>query len=113
MAKADGAARVGGLAEETGGGADLLLWWLSENRGMSLGTTIGRAPVRGRSRLRGHDSSDGVEAVGTWLRISKQVRNVNSANFASVDFSEGQSESAALGRPPGEALFAGRRFSGS
>ena len=69
LAKADAAARVGGFAEEVGGGADLLLAGPEQEDEQGL-----RALVRERGSVRlrhGHDSTDG-EASGSCLRIIRQ-----------------------------------------
>ena len=68
LAKADAAARVGGFAEEVGGGADLLLAGPEQEDEQGLRALVRE---RGSVRLRGHDSTDG-EASGSCLRLSRQ-----------------------------------------
>src|SRR5215216_873823 len=68
LAEADAAAGVRGSASAVGGGAHLLLVRAEQEDEQGLREALRE---RGGVRLRGNDTAHG-EAIGTWLRISKQ-----------------------------------------
>src|SRR5215218_2465173 len=78
LAEADAAAGVRGSALAVGGRAHLLLVRAEQEDEQGLREALRQ---RGSFRLRGNDTAHG-EAIGTWLRISKQFRKVNSQKFA-------------------------------
>src|SRR5215217_931632 len=78
LAEADAAAGVRGSASAVGGGAHLLLVRAEQEDEQGLREALRE---RGGVRLRGNDTAHG-EAIGTWLRISKQFRKGNSRKFA-------------------------------
>src|SRR5215216_4549721 len=72
LAEADAAAGVRGSASAVGGRAHLLLVRAEQEDEQGLREALRQ---RGSFRLRGNDTAHG-EAIGTWLRISKQfLRN--------------------------------------
>src|SRR5215217_286319 len=88
LAEADAAAGVRGSASAVGGGAHLLLVRAEQEDEQGLREALRE---RGGVRLRGNDTAHG-EAIGTWLRISKQFRKGNSAklDFRFTEFYEVQ-----------------------
>src|SRR5215203_7485075 len=84
LAKVHAAARVGGLAEEVGSRAHVLLVGTEQEDEPGLREAV---LERGGFCLRGNDPSDGEE-VGSCLRLSKQFRKGYSPKFALTAFSE-------------------------
>src|SRR5918994_290974 len=83
LARVHASARVRDLTPQVGGGTYVFVAFAEPSHEQGLREALRQ---RGGVRLRGYDPCDG-EAPGPCLRISKQFRKVNSANFVGTAFS--------------------------